>query len=240
MPEQTTDQQRDSSSSDAAADSGQRKIEAARAALAAIEGSFEADSIIGIGTGSTANMFIDLLAAQKHRFDACVASSEASADRLRAHQIPVLELSAADRVQVYIDGADEVDPQRNLIKGGGGALTREKIVAASADDFLCIVDDSKCVDRLGRFPLPIEVLPMARRLVATAMLKFGCEPRWREGFVTDNGNQILDLHGLDIVDPAALERALSQQVGVVENGLFAAQRPSRVFIAGSAGIRTLP
>lgn len=216
-----------------------RKRAAAAAALALIEPLLEPDTVLGIGTGSTANAFIDLLRALKHRFDGCVASSEGSAERLRAQGISVLDLTAVDRVQVYIDGADEVDPKRNLIKGGGGALTREKIVAAAADDFICIVDDRKLVPQLGRFPLPIEVLPMARRLVAQEALRLGGEPRWREGFTTDNGNQILDVHGLDIVDPEALERTLNNCVGVVCNGIFAANRPSRVLISSAEGITTL-
>ncbi|MEM1433695.1 MAG: ribose-5-phosphate isomerase RpiA [Pseudomonadota bacterium] len=216
-----------------------RKHAVAYAALELITPELEPETVLGIGTGSTANAFIDLLGAHRHRFDACVASSEASSERLKAQGISVLELTAVDRVQVYIDGADEVDPQRNLIKGGGGALTREKIVAAAADDFLCIVDDRKLVPRLGTYPLPVEVLPMARRLVAREAVRLGGEPRWREGFVTDNGNQILDVHGLDIVDPAALERTLNNCIGVVCNGIFAANRPSRVLISGTEGITTL-
>ena len=223
----------------AGADAAALKQAAAAAALALVEPTLEPTTVLGIGTGSTANAFIDLLGPLAHRFDACVASSEASAERLKGVGIPVLSLTAVDRVQCYIDGADEVDGARNLIKGGGGALTREKIVAAAADDFICIADDSKLVDQLGGFPLPIEVIPMARRLVSQAVLALGGEPRLREGFETDNGNQILDVHGLEIVDPDALETHLNQCVGVVCNGVFSAQRPSRVLLAGANGIRTL-
>ena len=172
------------------------KASAARAALAYIEPRLDRKSIVGIGTGSTANLFIDALAEVKHKFDATVASSEASADRLRSRGLTVLDLNAVSEVTVYVDGADEVNPQRALIKGGGGALTREKIVAASADKFVCIVDESKMVNLLGSFPLPVEVIPMARGLVGRALRKLGGYPELREGFTTDNGNLILDVHEL--------------------------------------------
>ncbi|MEM1230156.1 MAG: ribose-5-phosphate isomerase RpiA [Pseudomonadota bacterium] len=217
----------------------QRKQEAALAAIEHIRPMLDAKSIIGVGTGSTTNYFIDGLRDIAHLFDACVASSEASATRLRGHGLTVLDLNAVDQVTVYVDGADEVNAQRCLIKGGGGALTREKIVAAAADDFVCIVDESKMVDVLGRFPLPVEVIPMARGLVARRLAALGGEPALRTDFVTDNGNVILDLHGLEIIDPPRLEAELNNLVGCVCNGLFTAQRPSTVFIAGGDGILTL-
>ncbi len=213
------------------------KASAARAALAYVEPKLGRNSIVGIGTGSTANLFIDALAEIRHKFDATVASSEASAARLKAHGIPVLDLNAVTEVTVYVDGADEVNPQRQLIKGGGGALTREKIVAASADEFVCIVDESKIVDVLGRFPLPVEVIPMARGLVARALRQLGGYPALREGFVTDNGNIIIDVHELSITDPAALEARINNFVGTVCNGIFAAQAAQVVFVAGPTGVR---
>src|SRR6056297_1602591 len=178
-------------------DQDEQKRSAAEAALAYIAPRLDASSIVGIGTGSTANHFIDALARIRHTFNATVASSEASAERLRGHGVPVLDLNSVDSVSVYVDGADEVNEARQMIKGGGGALTREKIVAASADEFVCIVDGSKRVAVLGRFPLPVEVIPMARGLVARRLLELGGQPELREGFVTDNGNLILDVHGLE-------------------------------------------
>ena len=171
---------------------------AAEAALAYVEPRLKRKTVIGVGTGSTANCFIDALAAVRHKFDAAVASSEASAERLRQHGVAVLDLNAAPVPAVYVDGADEVAPDRCLIKGGGGALTREKIVAASAQEFVCIVDESKLVRTLGAFPLPVEVIPMARGLAARALVGLGGKPEWRQGFTTDNGNIILDVHGLQI------------------------------------------
>jgi ribose 5-phosphate isomerase A len=212
------------------------KRSAAEAALAYIAPRLETTSIVGVGTGSTANHFIDALAAIRHTFDATVASSEASAQRLQAHGIPVLDLNAVDRVAVYVDGADEINAARQMIKGGGGALTREKIVAASADEFVCIVDASKRVSVLGAYPLPVEVIPMARGLAARALRDLGGHPELREGFVTDNGNVILDVHGLKIVDPAALEQQINNIVGVVCNGIFAAQAAHVVFMAGEGGV----
>ncbi|MEZ5558454.1 MAG: ribose-5-phosphate isomerase RpiA [Pseudomonadales bacterium] len=217
----------------------QLKRSAAEAALAYVETRLGNKSIVGIGTGSTANCFIDALARIRHKFDATVASSEASAARLRRHGIPVLDLNAVDEVTVYVDGADEVDPRRRLIKGGGGALTREKIVAASADEFVCIVDESKLVQTLGAYPLPVEVIPMARGLVARALRRLGGHPELRQDFVTDNGNLILDVHGLSITDPDGLEQTLNNLVGAVCNGIFAAQAPTRVFVAAAAGVREL-
>ncbi|MDH3981178.1 MAG: ribose-5-phosphate isomerase RpiA [Gammaproteobacteria bacterium] len=189
-------------------------------------------TIIGIGTGSTANHFIDCLADIKSRIDGTVASSRASAERLAAHGIPVMDLNAAGELSVYIDGADESNHHLHLVKGGGGALTREKIVAASAEKFVCIADASKLVDVLGEFPLPIEVIPMARSMVAREMVKRGGQPIYREGFVTDNGNDILDVHNLRIMEPAKLEQELNNIPGVVTNGLFAL-RPADVLLLGS-------
>ena len=215
------------------------KRDCARAALERILPAFGPQTIVGVGTGSTANHFIDALAEVKDSFAGTVASSDATAARLEGHGIRVLELGDVDRVAVYVDGADEVAPDRSLIKGGGGALTREKIVAASADEFVCIVDDSKMVARLGGYPLPVEVVPMARGLAARALVGLGGEPEWRQGFTTDNGNLILDVHGLDIADPAALEREINNIVGVVCNGLFAANRADLVLVADAEGVRQL-
>lgn len=195
-----------------------------------------AKTIVGVGTGSTANLFIDALAAVRHKFDACVSSSDASTERLRGHGVTVLDLNSVDRVEVYVDGADEVNPNRQLIKGAGGALTREKIVAASADEFICIVDESKQVDVLGSFPLPVEVIPMARGLVARALVEMGGAPEWRQGVTTDNGNIILDVHELMITDPAGLESRLNNIAGVVTNGIFAAQAADLVLVATAAGV----
>ena len=191
------------------------------------------DIVVGVGTGSTANFFIDALASRKQRIRGAVASSEASAQRLRSHGIEVLDLNSVSEIPVYVDGADEVNEHRELIKGGGGALTREKIVAAGADKFICIVDDSKIVKRLGRFPLPVEVIPMARSHVARKLVALGGQPEYREGFVTDNGNLILDVHNLDIQRPIKLEEDINQITGVVTNGLFA-RRPATVVLVGSA------
>ncbi|HHC71655.1 MAG TPA: ribose-5-phosphate isomerase RpiA [Thiotrichales bacterium] len=197
------------------------------------------DTIIGIGTGSTANHFIDFLAGIKGRIEGTVASSEASAERLRGHGIPVLDLNQVDEISVYIDGADEADPHLHLTKGGGGALTREKIVAAASKRFVCIADQSKLVDVLGNFPLPVEVIPMARSYVARELVKLGGNPVWREGFVTDNGNVILDVHGLTIVNPPELEARLNNIAGVVTNGLFAL-RPADVLLLGTEeGVKTI-
>ena len=215
------------------------KRSAANAALEQVLPKLGRDSIIGIGTGSTANCFIDLLAEHRGVFDAAVASSDASAARLRQHGVTVIDLNAAASIVVYIDGADEVDPRRRLIKGGGGALTREKICAASADEFICIVDHTKVVDVLGTFPLPVEVVPMARGLVARAIVAAGGTPVLREDFVTDNGNLILDVHGLKLTDPARMETDLNNVVGTVCNGIFAAQAADRVIVAGPAGTQIL-
>ncbi len=199
----------------------------------------EAGTVIGIGTGTTANYFIDALAAIKHRINGTVASSVASARRLESHGIEVLDLNMVDEISVYIDGADETTRHLQLIKGGGGALTREKIVAAASRKFVCIADESKLVDILGTFPLPIEVIPMARSYVARELVKLGGEPVLREGFTTDNGNIILDIHGLQIMEPAKLEAQINNIAGVVTNGLFAI-RPADVLLLGTAkGVTTL-
>lgn len=190
------------------------------------------DTIIGIGTGSTANHFIDALAGIKHKINGTVASSQATAERLKKHNIPVFDLNGVDEISVYIDGADEANRHLQLIKGGGGALTREKIVAAVSKKFVCIADDSKLVTVLGQFPLPIEVIPMGRSYVAREIVKMGGQPIWRENFVTDNGNVILDVHHLEIMEPLKLETALNQITGVVTNGLFAC-RPADVLLLGS-------
>ncbi|WP_189836665.1 ribose-5-phosphate isomerase RpiA [Sulfuriferula sp. AH1] len=195
--------------------------------------------IIGVGTGSTANFFIDELANVKGRFDGAVASSEATAQRLKGHGITVYELNDVGELEIYVDGADEITRHMHMIKGGGGALTREKIVAACSKKFICLADASKLVDVLGRFPLPVEVIPMARSYVARELTKLGGQPRLREGFTTDNGNVILDVHGLSIMNPVELETALNQIVGVVTNGLFA-QRPADVLLLGTAdGVKTM-
>ena len=199
----------------------------------------ETGTVIGIGTGSTANHFIDSLAAIKHRIDGTVASSEASAKRLKAHGIPVLDLNSVDELSVYIDGADESNRHLHLIKGGGGALTREKIVAAASRKFVCIADESKLVDILGAFPLPVEVIPMARSYVARELVKHGGQPVYREGFTTDNGNIILDVHNLEIMEPVRLEEELNNVPGVVTVGIFA-RRPADVLLLGTPeGVKTL-
>jgi ribose 5-phosphate isomerase A len=199
----------------------------------------EAGTVIGIGTGSTANHFIDSLAGIKGKIDGTVASSQASADRLAGHGIPVLDLNAVDEISVYIDGADESNSHLHLIKGGGGALTREKIVAACSRKFVCIADESKLVDVLGAFPLPVEVIPMARSYVAREMVKLGGQPIYREGFTTDNGNDILDVHNLQIMEPVSLEEQINNITGVVTVGIFA-RRPADVLLLGTQdGVRTI-
>lgn len=213
-----------------------KKQLAAAAALAYVA----EDTVIGVGTGSTVNHFIDAMAARKLRIRGAVSSSEASTERLQRHGIEVLDLNTAGDLDLYVDGADESDRELRLIKGGGGALTREKIVAAASRRFICIADDSKLVEVLGKFPLPIEVIPMARSYVARQLVKLGGRPVWRDRFVTDNGNEILDVHGLVIVDPIAMETELNQIAGVVTVGLFA-RRPADVLILGTdTGVKTLP
>lgn len=199
----------------------------------------ESGMIVGVGTGSTANYFIDGLARIKGKLEGTVASSEASADRLRGHGIPVLDLNSAGDLQLYVDGADETTRHLHLIKGGGGALTREKVVAAASDKFVCIADDSKLVDVLGTFPLPIEVIPMARSYVARQIVKLGGQPVLREGFTTDNGNVILDVQNMKILDPVELETALDHITGVVTNGLFARRGADVFLMATINGIEVL-
>ena len=193
---------------------------------------------IGVGTGSTANYFIDALAAIKGRIDGAVASSEATATRLKSHGIPVVDLNSAGELEIYVDGADEITEHFAMIKGGGGALTREKIVAACSKKFICIADASKLVAVLGQFPLPVEVIPMAQSYVAREIVKLGGQPRLREGFTTDNGNVILDVYGLSIVDPVSLETTLNQLVGVVTNGLFARRGADVLLLGTPDGVKT--
>jgi ribose 5-phosphate isomerase A len=206
----------------------QKKQRAAAAALAYLID----DTVLGVGTGSTVNCFIDALAAHASRLRGAVSSSEATSTRLRAIGIEVLDLNTLDEVPVYVDGADQATQRRHLIKGGGGALTREKIVADAAREYVCIVDDTKVTERLGSFPLPLEVIPMARNQVARRLAALGGRPVWRQGFVTDNGNDILDVHGLEIEDPPALEILLDQIPGIVTVGLFAL-RPADVLLVGT-------
>ena len=204
-------------------------------ALAAVE--YVREGIIGVGTGSTANFFIEELAKVKHKIDGAVASSEATALRLRNHGIEVFDLNSVDRLDIYVDGADEITEHMHMIKGGGGALTREKIVAAVAKQFICICDETKLVPVLGKFPLPVEVLPMAKSHVARELMKLGGQPQLRD-FKTDNGNIILDVHGLSIVDPVAMEAQINQIVGVVTNGLFAARPANVLLLATANGVKT--
>ena len=217
-------------------DAEQKKRQAAESALEHVEAGF----VVGVGTGSTTNHFIDELARIRHRIDGTVASSEASAERLRARGMRVADLNSVDEVSVYVDGADECTRHRQLVKGAGGALTREKIIAVSARRFVCIVDDSKLVDVLGSAaPVPVEVIPMARGYAARQIVRLGGNPFWREGAVTDNGNAILDVHGLNLVEPADVESALNQITGTVANGLFAHRRADVVLIGAADGLRTL-
>lgn len=208
------------------------KIMAAKAALSYIN---DFDMVIGIGTGSTVNHFIDLLPSVKNRIEAVVSSSDASTAKLEALGFHVKELNQTGDLALYVDGADECDAHNRLIKGGGGALTREKIIAAASQKFICIVDESKTVDLLGSFPLPIEVLPMARSFVARQLVKLGGQPIYREGVVTDNGNQIIDIHHLKIINPVELENKINQIPGVVTNGLFAQRKADVVLIAKNNG-----
>lgn len=213
----------------------QHKRAAAKAALEYIN----RGDVIGVGTGSTVNYFIDALAAMKADIDGAVSSSEASTARLRQHGIRVLELNETGDLPLYVDGADEANRHLQLIKGGGGALTREKIVAAASRRFVCIADESKLVDILGQFPLPVEVIPMARSFVARQLVKLGGKPELRQNFTTDNGNLIIDVRGLTIAEPISLEREINDIPGVVCNGIFALRRADVLLLGGSSGVRTL-
>ncbi|WP_459618040.1 ribose-5-phosphate isomerase RpiA [Bordetella sp. 2513F-2] len=215
------------------------KQQAADAALELVDAVAAPDVVIGVGTGSTADLFIDGLARFKGRLRAAVASSERSAARLAGHGLAVLDLNDVDGMPIYVDGADEIDARLHMIKGGGGALTREKIVASVAERFICIADESKLVSRLGAFPLPVEVIPMARQAVARRLAALGGQPRLREGFVTDNGNVILDVSGLQIADAPALEAAINDYPGVVTCGLFALAGADVALLATQQGVRRL-
>ena len=221
-------------------DQNELKQAVAKAAVDYVLTKIESESVIGIGTGSTANCFIDIIANHKHLFAGTVASSEESARRLRNHGVVVFELTTVSEVAVYVDGADEANSRLELIKGGGAALTREKIVTAVADEFVCIADDSKWVDYLGHFPLPVEVIPMARSHVGRELVKLGGDPVWREGTTTDNGNIILDVHHLyPIQSVCDLEEKINQITGIVTNGLFALKPADILFLATQEGIRTI-
>ena len=215
--------------------SQEKKQRVARAAIEYIED----DMVVGVGTGSTVNCFIDELARIGHRIDGAVASSVATETRLRQHNIPIIDLNGVRELSVYVDGADEATRHLQLIKGGGGALTREKITTAVSGRFICIVDDTKMVDVLGTFPLPVEVIPMARSHVAREIVKLGGQPMIREDFVTDNGNVILDVHNLSIVNPVELEQQLDGIVGVVTNGLFARRRADLLLVADDTQVSRL-
>jgi ribose 5-phosphate isomerase A len=215
-----------------ASDQKAQKERVAAAALARVRD----DSVLGVGSGSTVDCFVDALAASGKRIEAAVSASEATTARLRSHGIRVQELNDTGTLDLYIDGADEFDPHRRLIKGGGGALTREKVIAAASRQFVCIVDASKRVGVLGKYPLPIEVIPMARSYVARQLVAIGGQPELRHGFVTDNGNVILDVHNMDLVDPVDVERRLNNLAGVVTCGLFALRSADVVLMASESGV----
>lgn len=217
----------------------EQKQAVARAARDYVAANIVPGAIIGVGTGSTANFFIDELATIKDRLGGAVASSDATRKRLEGHGIHVFDLNEVEDLPIYVDGADEIDASLMMIKGGGGALTREKIVAAVARTFVCLCDQSKRVETLGKFPLPVEVIPMARAHVARQLQRLGGQPKLREGFVSDNGNLILDVHGLSIADPVALETSINQIVGVVSNGLFARRGADLLLLATARGVETL-
>jgi ribose 5-phosphate isomerase A len=211
------------------------KQKVAEAALEYVKGY----SILGIGTGSTTRLFINCLADLKSRIEGAVSSSNASTDQLMSLGIPVLELNDVGTLDVYVDGADEIDPRKKLIKGGGAALTREKIIAGASRKFVCIADESKCVGVLGKFPLPVEVIPMARSFVARELVKLGGQPVWRESCLTDNGGHILDVHNLSIVDPVALEKEINNIPGVITNGIFGIRAADVVLVGGKDGVRVI-
>lgn len=213
----------------------QKKQAAAKAALDFVYN----DAIVGVGTGSTVDYFIDALATIKHKIKGAVSSSEASTRRLKSHGIEVFDLNEVDALDIYIDGADEITEHKHMIKGGGGALTREKIVAAVAKTFVCIIDDTKQVPILGAFPLPVEVIPLARSYIAREIVKLGGDPEYRIGTITDNGNHIIDVHNIDIIEPVKLEQQLNQIVGVVTNGLFAARGADIVLIGTDQGVHKI-
>ncbi len=220
-------------------DQNEMKKAVAQAAANYVEERLEERTVIGVGTGSTANLFIECLGKFRDQIHTTVASSDETARRLRQLNIPVMDLNSVDEVTIYVDGADETNEYLQLIKGGGGALTREKIIAAVAREFVCIADESKLVSVLGRFPLPVEVIPMARSHVGRQIVKLGGDPVYRDGFVTDNGNHIIDIHNMDIIDPRKLEQDLNQITGVVTNGLFALRPANLLILAGKNGVRTL-
>lgn len=211
------------------------KREVAKAAIEYIQ----EDSVVGVGTGSTVNFFIEELAKMKHKIEGAVASSKATEALLKSHGIPVCDLNSADKIPVYVDSADEFNDHLYLMKGGGGALTREKIVAAASETFICIVDESKKVELLGAFPLPVEVIPMARSYVARKMIGLGGDPEYRDDFETDNGNVILDVYNLNILDPVALEERINHIAGVVSNGIFAIRHANKVLVATPNGVTTI-
>lgn len=210
------------------------KRKTAEAALEYIKGI----SIIGVGTGSTVNHFINFLADFKSDIEGTVSSSVGTTERLKKVGLPVLDLNAVGDIDIYVDGADEINPQKQLIKGGGGALTREKIIASASRSFVCIADESKSVDVLGAFPLPIEVIPMARSYVAREMVKLGGQPVWRENFITDNGNEIIDVHNMDIMEPITMEKTINDISGVVTVGIFALRPADIILLGGQEGIIT--
>lgn len=211
----------------------------AQAAFEHVESMLDDDTIVGVGTGSTANFFIEELGKISHKLNGTVASSEESARRLKEHNIPVFDLNAVGEISVYVDGADEANDHLQLIKGGGAALTREKIIAAASREFVCIADDSKLVSTLGKFPLPVEVIPMARSYVARQIVKLGGDPVYRENCVTDNSNHIIDVFNLEILNPRKLEYDLNQITGVVASGLFANRGADRLLLGSNTGVRTL-
>ena len=215
------------------------KLEVAKEAFNYVESLIEPDTIIGVGTGSTANFFIEELGKISSKIEGAIASSEETARRLRSIGIPVFDLNTVGEVRIYVDGADEANQHLHLIKGGGAALTREKIIAAASKEFVCIADESKLVPVLGKFPLPVEVIPMSRSFVGRQIVKLGGDPVYREGCVTDNGNHIIDIFNMEITQPAAIEAELNQITGIVTNGLFAKRRADQLFVGTTSGTRII-